>query len=74
MSAIDNIIPTDPTARELKSKAVAAKLDLLNGKIDYKTAVAIVEPYIEYVNNKARQIATKYGMRAGKISITGFLR
>lgn len=68
------ITPSDPKARELKSKAVDAKMKLLTGKLTYEEAVSKVKPYIDFVNKKAAETAKKYGMKARKISINGFLR
>ncbi len=49
--------------------------DLLQiGECSYEEARAHVDPYIKAVNEKAKEIAKKYGRRAPKMSPMAFLR
>lgn len=49
--------------------------DLLQmGGCTYEEARAHVDPYIKAVNEKAKEIAKKYGRRAPKMSPMAFLR
>jgi hypothetical protein len=74
MDGYDAIRPTDPRAAELKDKAVEAKMKFRAGLLTYEEVKVLAQPYIDYVNQKAAELAKKYGRRAGKISVTGFLR
>lgn len=59
---------------ELKKAAFDARTAYRIGAIDRKTAKEEIMPYIKAFNEKSKEIAAKYGMRAKKISFAAFVR
>lgn len=59
---------------EIKVKAFEAKESYRAGFITREEAKELITPYIEAFNNKSREIARKYGMKAKTITFAGFVR
>lgn len=69
-----NRIPANPEARELYLKALEARTQLQMGFITYDQAKAVVQEYIDYANERGKEISKKYNRRHKKLSLHGFLR
>lgn len=64
---------TDETIK-LRQDAMQAKADYMLGRINQAEAKKRVEPYIQAVNEKAKQLAKKYNQRPKLVSTASFLR
>lgn len=62
------------TIDELRVRAEHYKALLNSGGCTYEEARKNVDPYINAVNEKAKEIAKKYNRRAPKMSAMAFLR
>ena len=58
----------------LKIRAKQAKILFGQGKISQEKAEESIVPFIDYLNVKAPEIAKKFGVKARKFSVIGFLR
>lgn len=50
------------------------KYKLKIGVLDYDDAKARAKPHLEAMNDKAKEIAKRHGMRPKKITFAGFMR
>ena len=69
-----NLAPRDPKAAQLLEDAMLARTMYLHGSIDRDQAKARIAPYLDYVNQSAKRIAKKYGMKPKSVGFAGFMR
>jgi hypothetical protein len=50
------------------------KLRLYSKEINYKQAKFLAKPYVDIINNKAKEIAKKYNMKPKLVSFSGIMR
>lgn len=60
--------------KALKDMAEKGRILYRSSQIDIKEAKAMVMPYLNAVNKRAKELATKFGMRARKVSFYSFVR
>ena len=61
-------------AQALREKADLAKMHMMAGIILYEEAVQICGEYIDYCNERAVDMAKKYGMKPKKMNVKAFMR
>lgn len=59
---------------ELREKALAARILYNRGIITREEAKEDIDPYINLVNKKAKEIAKKYNMKPKLVSFSVFVR
>ena len=62
------------TIEKLKAQAEKYRILLHTGECSYEEARKHVDPYINAVNDKAKEIAKKYHRKAPKMTAMAFLR
>lgn len=58
----------------LKDRAEEGRMLYRSGSIDMKKAKTIIMPYLNVVNDKAKELAKKYHMRPRKVNFYSFVR
>ena len=62
------------TAMEHKQEMDNIKMWLLSGAINYEQAEKMAAPHLQAMNEKAAELAKKYGVKPKKISFSAFMR
>lgn len=58
----------------LLDQANRAKANFKYGQLDFEEAKEMIEPYINYVNNKSKELDDEFGQKSRFTSVTNFLR
>lgn len=61
-------------AQVLKAQAEEYKALYKQGLISRKEAALYIKPYIDFANNKSKELAKKYNVKPKLISLVSFLR
>lgn len=59
---------------ELKNKAERARIEYRNNLISREEAKKEIQPFIDYANKKAVELAKKYNQKPRKISFIAYVR
>lgn len=59
---------------ELKSIAENARSDYLFGRISREEAKDLIQPYLDYINEKSRELAKKYNQKHKEITFMYYIR
>ena len=60
--------------KELKETAENARMLYRKGKFNIIVAKALINPYLEVVNKKAKDLAKKYNQKPRKVSFYAYVR
>lgn len=60
--------------KELKETAENARMLYRKGKFNIIVAKALINPYLEAVNKKAKDLAKKYNQKPRKVSFYAYVR
>lgn len=60
--------------KQLKEKAETAKMMLKYNQISLENAKQQAQPYIDYCNKKAVELAKEFGISPKKVNVSSFLR
>lgn len=60
--------------KELKETAETARMLYRKGKFNIIVAKALINPYLEAVNKKAKDLAKKYNQKPRKVSFYAYVR
>lgn len=60
--------------KELRNKAEEGRALYRMGEVEMAEAKEMVMPYLEAVNDHAKELAKKYNMKAHKVSFYSFVR
>lgn len=60
--------------KALKAQAFEAKNKFMVGELSRDEAKKFVEPYLEAVNARSKELAKKFNMRPKLVSFSGFMR
>lgn len=60
--------------KELKETAENARMLYRKGKFNIVVAKALISPYLDVVNAKAKELAKKYNQKPRKVSFYAYVR
>lgn len=60
--------------KELKETAENARMLYRKGKFNIVVAKALINPYLDVVNAKAKELAKKYNQKSRKVSFYAYVR